>query len=491
MNEALKKGKEQKSSDDNDYFIRYKLLYFIVFSGLGVIFPYFPVYFESLAFSKTQIGILCMMPNFCSFLIAPIFSILGDIWHCHYELMIISLLVSTIAVLAILPFSSFVAVASIVLVGSIMRAPLTPQIDALVMATLTKKSRYGEMRLWGAISYGIFSLVAGLLTSKPTTTTTSHGVPDHTSFRLIFYLHALFFFSGGFLLLYLVNKLQITQIMSSIERRDLALVGKQPTLPTEEELGDEGGEKKETVKEEIKEKLTVVAALYRVFRNNSEVYIFSVVVFLSGFGSGVIDSFLFLRLAQLGGSGTVMGISRFITCAAEVPMFQIAGFLQDRLGVWPLMTLTQFAFVIRFTYYSWLTNPWYVLPCEMLHGLTFAIMWSVSCSYANMISPIECHSSMQALLEGLHWGFGSGMGALIGGFAYDRFGAVRLFEASGVLSGCSLLLAGYVSYRDYHNNNRDRETASGHHRDYSHVEQIELPVRSPLIFSDSSHHDDL
>jgi hypothetical protein len=44
-----------------------------------------------------------------------------------------------------------------------------------------------------------------------------------------------------------------------------------------------------------------------------------------GIGSGVIDVFLILRLKQLGASGIVMGVARFITCAAEVPMFQIAG----------------------------------------------------------------------------------------------------------------------------------------------------------------------
>lgn len=76
-------GKEESSlpTEKHDSFIRYKVLYFLTFAGLGVIMPYFPVYYESLAFNKVLIGILCMIPNFCSFLIAPIFSIIGDVLH--------------------------------------------------------------------------------------------------------------------------------------------------------------------------------------------------------------------------------------------------------------------------------------------------------------------------------------------------------------------------------------------------------------------------
>ena len=49
------------------------------------------------------------------------------------------------------------------------------------------------------------------------------------------------------------------------------------------------------------------------------VQVFVLIVFLSGLGMGVIDAFLFIRIKELGGSGLVMGISRSITCAAEVP----------------------------------------------------------------------------------------------------------------------------------------------------------------------------
>mmetsp|Transcript_12488 Transcript_12488/g.27969 ORF Transcript_12488/g.27969 Transcript_12488/m.27969 type:complete len:395 (+) Transcript_12488:188-1372(+) len=185
-----------------------------------------------------------------------------------------------------------------------------------------------------------------------------------------------------------------------------------------------------------------LSALVQVFRSHPEALVFGLVVFLSGVGAGVIDSYLFLHLQELGGSGLVLGLARFITCAAEVPMFHYAGPLQARYGTWPLIALTQMAFVARFAYYSLLSQPWLVLPCEALNGLTFAVTWSVSCTYASQIAPPGCEGTMQALLEGLHFGVGAGAGSLLGGFAYEAFGAVRLFQMSGLLSLASSLLAG-------------------------------------------------
>lgn len=56
---------------------RFKLLYFVQFSSYGVVFPYMPIFFESLGMSKSQIGILSMIPNVSCFMVGPIFSFIG------------------------------------------------------------------------------------------------------------------------------------------------------------------------------------------------------------------------------------------------------------------------------------------------------------------------------------------------------------------------------------------------------------------------------
>eukprot|EP01031_Cornospumella_fuschlensis_P030878 gene30878-37314_t len=383
--------------------IRYKFLYFVLFAGLGVLMPYIPVFFELLSLTKSQIGILSMLPNLCSFLLAPLFAMLADKFDSNCEVIVFGLITSVASTVAIYFTRSFIALFWVVFAASALRAPVTPQVDALVISALPDKTKYGDMRLWGAISFGIFSFLGGGLLN-----------PDEgtESFKYIFFLHATTFLLAGYIILSITYDLM-----------------RQPNGSHHERQRDKADHR------------PLLTALADVFQQHPSVFVFSLIVFLSGFGSGVIDAFLFLRLKQLGGSGLVMGLSRFITCAAEVPMFQVAGPLHKRYGTWAMLAVTQLAFVLRFTYYAFLSNPWAVLPCEVLHGLTFATMWSVACTYANLISPPECHSTMQALLEGLHWGFGSGMGALVGGFVYDNLGAVWLFEASAVLSLFSLALS--------------------------------------------------
>jgi hypothetical protein len=113
-------------------------------------------------------------------------------------------------------------------------------------------------------------------------------------------------------------------------------------------------------------------------------------------------------------------------------------------------------------------------------------MWSVSCSYATLISTPECHATIQALLKGLHYGLGSAMGALVGGFIYDSYGAVSLFEGSAGLSCFSLFLSLWMVYKS--RKVGESMTGSSEHPDTSHYKQLELGVSkhislNPLISS--------
>jgi predicted MFS family arabinose efflux permease len=464
-------------------YISYKLLYLLLFSGFGILFPYLPVFYETLLLSKSQIGILCMLPKICSFITGPLFSIVSDIYQAQYEVLMISLITSTISTVVVLPFSSFYWVFLITLISSITRSPLTSQLDALLMSVLDNKTRYGEVRLWGAISFGMLSLFGGVLTDNSSSSFPSLSWSESLRYRCLFYLHGLFSLLVGILLLFLINQIEVKKMIElfrSNQEKQASVKDRDGTLRSDSEEDSSVVHSIET------RKLTPLQALKQVYYNHPEITIFSLIVFLSGFGAGVIDAFLFVRLGQLGGTGTIMGISRFITCASEVPMFRIAGTMQERYGIWPVMAITQIAYVIRFLYYSTLTVPWLVLPCEILHGLTFAVMWSVSCSYATLISTPECHATIQALLKGLHYGLGSAMGALVGGFIYDSYGAVSLFEGSAGLSCFSLFLSLWMVYKS--RKVGESMTGSSEHPDTSHYKQLELGVSkhislNPLISS--------
>jgi hypothetical protein len=484
---------------------------------------------------------------------------LGDRYQAHGEVIIAALLISTITNTATLYMHSFAALLAAVLLTSVFRAPLSPQIDAMVISSLEDKTTYGSLRLWGAVSFGIFSLFGGILASSKPITISGHTADN--PFVYLFYIAGLASLFSGFIILsilldqhHMLPKISLTLPIlhkkkaspSEVEMTTLGLspgakfrsgngeenhiivtdhdngtllsgaqsypvssvtsilsgdshtmVGSSVVHNTlmhtiseggdtavapgtgtvngttrtatgavpvdsntqkplyciedqQEEEGDEdeiNGQQLAAVEQhQAPAQKELVWTLLKLVYSNPSILLFGLVVFLSGFGAGVIDSYLFLHLKDLGGSGLVMGLARFITCAAEVPMFHVAGTLQAKYGTWPMIAVTQCAFVVRFVYYVLLRDPWAVLPAEALNGLTFAVTWSVSCTYASQIAPPGSEAMMQALLEGLHFGIGAAMGSLVGGFVYESIGAVHLFEFCGGLSCFSALLAVLACY---------------------------------------------
>ena len=237
-------------------------------------------------------------------------------------------------------------------------------------------------RLWGAVSFGITSFLAGAILSI------EEKAHIAQPYAIILFLYALCHLLAGFVFVHVVdskNRAIEASIQNTRNFEENSRFGASPQFDAacESALDSNTNEKDE----ETNKNKQIIRSILKVFIDEPSAITFSFIVFFSGIASGIIDSFLFIRLKQLGATGLCMGIARFITCATEVPMFQIFGVLQKKFGTWPLIASAQLAFVVRFSYYSVLTNPWAVFPIETLHGFTFAVMWSVSCHYANELAP--------------------------------------------------------------------------------------------------------
>ena len=70
------------------------------------------------------------------------------------------------------------------------------------------------------------------------------------------------------------------------------------------------------------------------------------------------------------------------------------------------MTMILLAMGIRLLSYSFLTNPWYTLPIELLNGLTLGVYWSASASYAFLVAPPGAGSTLQGIFGAIFEGIG-------------------------------------------------------------------------------------
>lgn len=85
---------------------------------------------------------------------------------------------------------------------------------------------------------------------------------------------------------------------------------------------------------------------------------------------------------------TLQGLTAGIQCIlGEVPFLFFSGWIIKRLGYCYCMSLGLFVFFVRFYLYSVITNPIWILPVELLNGITFGLCHAVLIAYARIISP--------------------------------------------------------------------------------------------------------
>lgn len=90
-----------------------------------------------------------------------------------------------------------------------------------------------------------------------------------------------------------------------------------------------------------------------------------------------------------------MGVQCFM---GELPFFFLSGRIIKRIGHINAMSLVLLGFGIRFLLYSILSNPWWVLPIEMLNGITFGIFYATMASYASIVAPPGTEATLQVYI---------------------------------------------------------------------------------------------
>ena len=73
-------------------------------------------------------------------------------------------------------------------------------------------------------------------------------------------------------------------------------------------------------------------------------------------------------MAFSGADQLLMGIDSVVTCAVEFIAFFLVGPLLRLLGHMGVMYIGLLGYAIRFCVYAVISNPWWVLPADILQG---------------------------------------------------------------------------------------------------------------------------
>eukprot|EP00057_Strongylocentrotus_purpuratus_P002083 XP_003723809.1 PREDICTED: major facilitator superfamily domain-containing protein 6 [Strongylocentrotus purpuratus] len=289
--------------------------------------------------------------------------------------------------------STFFLLLILVLFSRTFMCTTSPILHSTTMELLQQKhDDFGKQRIWGAFGWGAFSLISGILIDHYA----RYSPKNLAYFDPAFYLFLAFMLASVVFATFIVFPLQTS----------------------------------------VKAQCQSIPRLIR----KPEILGFLVTVCILGMGFGVIGTFLFLYLQELHASHTLMGLTLTITCIAEIPFLFVSNRVIRFTGHIGALCFSLFCYTVRFLGYSLITNPWAVIPFELLHGITYGLSWAACTSYANQNAPPGLAMTLQAVFTSVHMGFGKGLGTLLGGLVYDRFGSRNLFRASAFVVGLSGLL---------------------------------------------------
>lgn len=351
-------------------------LYFLYFAALSYFIPYINLYLEDVGLGGSEIGLVRSLPSLVGIVAAPVWGILSDALRLRRGLFIIGTVGSIILMLATSLVTQLGWLIALGVAHYFMLAIVMPLLTSMTLEWLDeRRAEYGQMRLWGAVGWGIMAPLAGLIIG-------AFGLP------WIFYGYAL-------------------------------LMGISVVLAT----------RLPTVEVSLQDSL---AGSLKALLGCRELQIFLISVFVVGVGSAVTNNFLVLFLEELGGSEALYGLSLTVSTLSEIPVYFFSAPLLRRFGTRPVIIFTIMLYALYTLLCAQLVNPVWVLAVQLLLGAAFGGLWSAGVAYVAESAPPGLSATAQSLFSSVFMGLAYAVGAAVGGMLYDGIGPVLTFRLTGV-----------------------------------------------------------
>ena len=141
--------------------------YFIFYFGaVGALKPFLTLYYQSRGMSHQNIGYLVTISTLVAIGAAPFWSILADSLRIHRLMLIVAVISTLVPVWFLSRATTFLELAIGVFFFVVCLSPIVPIADNAILNMIPRRERYGQLRLWGSVGWGIVAWVAGSLVEK-------------------------------------------------------------------------------------------------------------------------------------------------------------------------------------------------------------------------------------------------------------------------------------------------------------------------------------
>ncbi len=365
--------------------------YLLAFAAYAAVTPFIALYYQSLGFSGGQVGLLLSVPPLMSLIASPLWTGLADAGHRHRAVLVIAILTSTAGMVAMPWLRAFPAVFVAIVAIALLSAPVMALVDTATLSMLgDERDRYGRVRLWGTIGWGLAAPLAGEVLER-------NGLPW------------MFGIYSGLMVLSLltVGRLRFSLSASSTP------------------LG---------------------RGLLMVLTDRRWI-LFMAAVFVTAVALAGQTNFLSILLEGMGATKTFMGIALTLSTVSELPVMFFSPWLLRRFKPQGLLFLAMAASGLRALLYFLAGGRDVVLGIQVLHGLTFPALWVAGVTYAAENAPPGLSATAQAFFGSVLMGLGASAGSLISGLLMDWLGIRGMYGVTGSVVMMSVLVLLFLERR--------------------------------------------
>lgn len=393
--------------------------------------------------------------------------------------------------------------------------------DSLAMNSCQRKDiSYGQYRCWGPVGFGIFGAIWGIANEIPSMPKYTPGILTMVAILVLNSLLLAFWYdkdefkvlskhSNGQPLTTRTENTTTTgtaipapnygstnQLAVALSSQPDGQQDEQQQQPndntnSEQERGDQQGADPNTELEGTK-KMGRLPLLGQLVRRDKSVILYLFIFTFCGLMTGIHWQFFFKYLEYVSKAKN-QNFSLIATLAlpvqalgGELVFFVLAGKILQRLGASMTLIVSLLSFAARYLCYAYLipnVNIYWILLVELFQGPAFGLMYSVLAYQADVYSQkidvivsqtsastsskgdMSLKKSLHATLQGIFGasfeGLGLGLGAIIGGRAYDTE-PILMWEIAGfgALAVSLLCLIGTLTSTVITASRRYRRTSS-------------------------------
>jgi PPP family 3-phenylpropionic acid transporter len=144
---------------------------------------------------------------------------------------------------------------------------------------------------------------------------------------------------------------------------------------------------------------------------------------------GILGSYTFfnIRMVELGGTPSQLGIAAGIAAVAEIPVFLVAGRIALRIGLRGLFSASAALYSVLVLSWAFLPTPELLTISRIFTGIAFAGLAIAAVLTINVLLPLKLQATGQGLYQTISFGVAAMVANLVGGLIYQAIGPAALF----------------------------------------------------------------